>query len=189
MSNLEVRVKPLLLGLMDGRVTLSNLSASENAVLSDWAVKTAFMIAAVQSKPLDLPWHRFQSLRSASGSHGCLVFAAHLPTLPNGFSYTCQPNELPGRTTPVQVRIGFYVRHLHFVVIIPIFDGPRVARISNGLHIPLCLPDGELIHSSAMMTPRSNKLDDFLNSLTMTVEAAIITGKSQTEQRPKDERK
>ena len=92
MSRLEVKARrPLILGLMNQKTNLLSLSDDSRLVLSRWAVKTAFMIATVQTMKFDLPWSVFQRLGELEdeGPHRCFVLGSQQPSLPKGFLYTC----------------------------------------------------------------------------------------------------
>jgi hypothetical protein len=138
MSRLETESKPLILSLMHLNSSVLMLTDEERRTLSRWATKTAFMIAAVQTTQFDLPWHIFQSLGKVEtcGPDGCFVFASQQANLPKGFLYT-SPSDYFSKEAPIQVRLGFSIDHLHFVVVIPFDDEPRVAKIVAGIHTPL----------------------------------------------------
>jgi hypothetical protein len=176
MSRLEVQAKPLVLRLMRQQTSLRDLPPDARLVVSRWAVKTAFMILSVQQTKYELPWKTFEYLRinEGSGPDGCIVIGAQLAMLPEGLSYTCHPMELHESRGPVQFRVGFAINHLHLVSIIPILEGPRVARFDPNVHFPIWPPD---VISIANVQPSNpfgfesvERMQDYLTGL---VEAGI----------------
>jgi hypothetical protein len=125
MSRLEGRARTTLVELMSMRATLLQLSDDERTTVSAWAIKTAFMIASAQQSITDLPWHLFRQLAEEPERvpEECLVLAAQLQFLPKGFLYACPTDILPRSDRPVQVRVGFSIHQLHFVVVIPAVSG------------------------------------------------------------------
>jgi len=174
MSRLEGRAKPILLELMNMRASLLQLSADQRTTLSAWAIKTAFMIASAQQSITNLPWHLFRQLGEEPERvpTECFVLAAQVPSLPKGFMYASPSDTLP-ETGPFQVRIGFSINQLHFVVVIPQFPADRIVRTS-GVHIPIWPLDVEiLVHYESFPTLKTaNELINFLVGL---VTAGIVT--------------
>lgn len=138
MSRLESEAKPLILGLMHQKTTILALTDEARQALSRWAVKTAFMVAVVQTLKFDLPWATFQNLgkHEDEGPHGCFVLGAQQPGLPKGFLYT-YPSDGFIEGSPIQLRVGFSIQHLEFVVVIPIVQAPRMVRVVAALRVPL----------------------------------------------------
>ena len=138
MSRLESEAKPLILGLMHQKASILALTDEARQSLSRWAVKTAFMIAVVQDLPFELPWGIFQNLgkHEREGPYGCFVLGSQQPNLPKGFLYAC-PSDHFVEGTPIQLRLGFSIHHLHLVVVIPILEAPRVVRLAAAIHVPL----------------------------------------------------
>lgn len=174
MSRLEDRAKPMLVELMNMRTSLLQLSPDQRTTLSAWAIKTAFMIASAQQSITDLPWHLFQQLGEEPERvpTECIVLAAQLPFLPKGFMYASPSDTLP-ETGPFQVRIGFSLHQLHFVVVIPQFPADRIVRTS-GVHIPIWPLDVEILvrYENFPTLKTANELINFLVGL---VSAAIVT--------------
>lgn len=97
------------------------------------------MIASAQKTIRDVPWYLFRKLaeKPQTVPCDCFVLAGQLPFLPRGFLYACQGDVLPqGQQHTVQMRVGFSIHHLHFVVVIPMIAAERVVR-SAGLHLPI----------------------------------------------------
>src|SRR5579864_1677920 len=138
MSRLESRAQPILLGLMKMQTSLLQLSVDQRASISAWAIKTAFMIASVQPGITDLPWHLFRGVAQEPERipTECFVVGAQLQFLPKGFLYACPIDALSASTDLFQARIGFTIHQLHFAVVIPLVEAPRMVRTS-GVHIPL----------------------------------------------------
>lgn len=174
MSNLEGRAKPILLGLMDMKTSLLQLSEDERSVISAWAIKTAFMIASAQKSLPELPWHLFRELANTPQSipAQCIVVAAQLPFLPKSFLYACPTDHMSGNATFIQVRVGFSINKLHFVVIIPFLEADRIVRTS-GVQLPLWPLDLEILvahkHFATLTSP-----NDLINFLTNLVEAGVL---------------
>jgi hypothetical protein len=174
MSRLEGRAKPILPDLMNMRTSLLQLSADERTTLSAWAIKTAFMIASAQQGITDLPWQLFQQLGEEPKRvpTECFVLATQLPFLPKGFLYACPSDTLP-ETGPFQVRIGFSIHQLHFVVVIPQFPADRKVRTS-GVHIPIWPLDLEIIVRYQNF-PTLKTASELINYLVGLVSAGILT--------------
>jgi hypothetical protein len=175
MSRLETKAQPTILGLMHMRTGLFQLSVEERANVSAWAIKTAFMLSSPQKSIKSLPWHLFRKLTKESAEtipSECVVLAAQLPFLPKGFLYACPTDELPVQDDPVQVRVGFSIHHFHFVVVIPILEGPR-AIMTTGVHIPLWPLDLEIRVRYAPF-PTLTSPNDLINFLTNLVQAGLI---------------
>jgi len=138
MSQLEGRAQNKLLGLMHMKTSLLQLTVEERTTVSAWAIKTAFMIASAQQSFTDLPWHLFRQLAEEPEniSVECFVVAAQLQFLPKGFLYACPADIVPQSGQPAQLRVGFSIHQLHFVVVIPLFRADRIVRTS-GVHIPI----------------------------------------------------
>jgi hypothetical protein len=138
MSVSENEAKPYLLDLMHQRTSVLTLTDTARQILSRWAVKTAFMISVVQTLQFDLPWTIFQNLgkNKNEGPLGCFVFASQQANLPNGFLYAC-PSDHFVEGKPIQLRVGFSIHRLCFVVVIPIVGGPRTIRVGASIHAPL----------------------------------------------------
>jgi hypothetical protein len=172
MSCLESRAMPILLGLMNLKTALLELSEEDRTTISIWAVKTAFMIASAQQTKMDLPWALFQRLAGEPGEYPteCSIVAAQLP-VPTGFLFAC-PGDEQERDGPLcQVRVGFTLRHLHFVVVIPFTAGERMIR-ATGIHIPIWpLRTEILVRFANFLGPTDPK--ELIKLLTNLVEAGI----------------
>jgi len=177
MSRLEGRAKPILVELMNMRTSLLQLSTDQRTTLSAWAIKTAFMIASAQQSITDLPWHLFRQLGEEPERvpTECIVLAAQLQFLPKGFLYACPTDILPGSGRPTQIRVGFSVDHLHFVVVIPQFSAERVLRTS-GVHIPIWPLDME-IRVVYENFPTLTSPGDLINALVGLVSAGIVSSR------------
>ncbi len=178
MSRLETKAQPTLLGLMHMRTSLFQLLAEERANVSAWAIKTAFMLSSPQKTIKRLPWHLFRGLAEESAEMipaECVVLAAQLPFLPKGFLYACPTDMLVAQEDSVQVRVGFSIHRLHFVVVIPILEGPR-AIMATGVHIPLWPLDLEIRMRYAPF-PTLTSPNDLINHLTNLVQAGLIRGR------------
>jgi hypothetical protein len=179
MSRLESEAKPLILGLMHQKTHLLGLTDEARVTLSRWAVKTAFMISVVQTLQFDLPWVVFQSLgkHENEGPQGCFVLGTQQPNLPKGFLYTC-PSDYLVEGTPIQLRVGFSIHHMHFVVVIPIVQAPRMVRVAAALHVPLWPLDLHVL-AGYKRTPESyHTADHFLDYPTNLVEVGILEKKA-----------
>jgi hypothetical protein len=177
MSRLETAAKPLILDLMEQKTSVMTLTDDARTILSRWAVKTAFIISVVQTMRFELPWEIFQNLRTPEidGPNGCFVFGLQQLLLPKGFLYTCPSDELNGK--PFQLRVGFSIHHLHFVVVIPIVQGLRMARVAAGLHVPLWPLDMQVLASYKKAPPHLGTPSQFLDFLTNLVEVGIVSRK------------
>jgi hypothetical protein len=153
MSDLEGRAKPILLGLMNMKTSLLQLSPEERSVISEWAIKTAFMIASAQNNLPELPWHLFRGMARMPQEipAQCIVVAAQVPFLPDGFS----------------------INKLHFVVLIPFVDAERVVRTS-GVQLPLWPLELEILIAHRHF-PTITSPNDLINFLTNLVEAGIVS--------------
>ena len=172
MSRLESQSKPILSGLMNLKSTLLQLSDGDRATIAAWAIKTAFMIASAQETKIDLPWHLFRHLAGPPTDYPneCAVVAAQLP-IPTGFLYACPTDTPTPGGPPCQVRVGLTVRHLHFVVVIPLIEGDRMIRAS-GFHIPLWPLESEILVRYEYF-PTITDPTKFISFLTGLVEAGI----------------
>lgn len=175
MSRLENQAKPHILDLMSQKMSLLSLDDDVRTILSRWAVKTAFMIAAVQTIQFDLQWAIFRRLKTqeTEGPAGCIVFASQQAQLPKGFLYTCPSDELPvGK--PIQLRVGFSIHHLCFVVVIPIVGGPRVLTTLAPIHILLWPLDGGVTTFYRKAPQNVSAPNQFLDYLADIVKVTII---------------
>lgn len=169
------QAKPHILELMSQKANLLSLDDEVRLILARWAVKTAFMIASVQTIQFDLPWAIFQRLKThpAEGPVSCFVFASQQPSLPTGFLYTCPSDELPlGR--PIQVRIGFSIHHLCFVVVLPIVGGARTIRTAASIQVPLWPLDLHVLAAYKKAPENLTTPNQFLDFLTDTVQVGLV---------------
>ena len=156
--------------------SLLALTEDEKVTLSRWAVKTAFMIAVVQTIKFPLPWSIFRNLREDKdeGPHGCFVFAWQSPSLPRGFLFTA-PSDYLLEGKPVQVRLGFSIYDLHFVVVIPIVQAPRMAHIAAGIHVPLWPLDAAVMATFKPFPPQGfDTASRFLDFLTNLIAVGLV---------------
>jgi len=155
------------------------LSISERSTVSAWAIKTAFMIASAQQSLPDLPWELFRGLgeQPENISTQCLVLAAQLPFLPKSFLYACPPDRLSASEEPVQVRIGYSINNLHFVVVIPFREGARVVRTS-GVQLPIWPLDMEIrvVYENFPTLTSPSELINFLTGLVTVGVVSNATG-------------
>ena len=175
MSDLEGRAKPILLGLMNMKTSLMQLSPDERSVISAWAIKTAFMIASAQKNLPDLPWTLFRGLSRTPQEipAQCIVMAAQVPFLPSGFLYACPADHMAGTEALIQVRVGFSINKLHFIVVIPFVEAERVVRTS-GVQLPLWPLEMEILVAHRHF-PTFTSPNDLINFLTNLVEAGVIS--------------
>lgn len=174
MSQLEGRAQTTLLGLMNMKTSLLQLTVEERTTVSGWAIKTAFMIASAQKSIGSLPWHLFRQLAEEPDTVPveCFVLAAQLPFLPKGFLYACPGDVLPRYPDPISLRVGFSVHQLHFVVVLPLLEAERVVRTS-GVHLPLW-PLGLEILVRYETFPTITVPSDLINFLTGLVHVGIV---------------
>lgn len=175
MSRLETRAKPYILGLMRQKTSILTLTDEARLTLSRWAVKTAFVISVTQTLKFDLPWSVFQNLGQCEhdGPNGCLVLASQQPGLPGGFLYTC-PSDGFVEGKPIQLRVGFSVDHLHFVVVIPIVQAPRMVRVGAAVHVPLWPLDLHVLAGYKAVPDKIESANQFLDFLTNLVEVGVV---------------
>jgi hypothetical protein len=178
MSRLETEAKPYILELMHQKTSILSLSDGARQILSRWAVKTSFMISVVQSLQFDLPWAIFQNLgkHEEEGPHGTFVLASQQAHLPKGFLYTC-PSDGFSDGKPVQLRVGFSIHHLQFVVVIPIVEGPRMVRVAATVHAPLWPLNLHVLASYKPTPSLFGTPNLFLDYLTNLVEVAMVSSK------------
>jgi hypothetical protein len=178
MSRLESDAKPYILDLMYQKTSILALTDDARQTLSRWAVKTAFMISVVQTLQFDLPWPVFQNLgkHESDGPNGCFVLASQQPNLPKGFLYTC-PSDHFVEGNPVQLRVGFSVHHLHFMVVIPIVQGPRLVRVAAAVHVPLWPLDLHVLAGYKPVPETLRTPNEFLDFLTNLVEVGVVSAK------------
>lgn len=175
MGQLEGRAKPFILALMNQKLGLLELSVDTRITLSRWAAKTAFMIASAQQSRVDLPWPIFQRLKDeGQGPGNCFVVAVQLSQLPMGFTFTHQPEDLSPAEESVQVRVGFSINHLQFVVVIPIVEAPRVLLLAAGVHVPLWPLDVQAFARYEQFGEKFDSPAGMVNFLTGLVQAGLI---------------
>jgi hypothetical protein len=141
MGLLEDRAKPFILELMNEKTKILNGLPPEGMLaVSRWAAKTAFMIASVQKEHCELPWQLFQSMKSDEdrGPDGCFVFAGQVLAMSKGFTYACIRDHRPhDEKAVVNLRIGFSIKRIHLVVVIPLVEGERVLKTDARIHTAL----------------------------------------------------
>ena len=176
MSRLESEARPHILNLMHQKTSILTLTDDARRILSRWAVKTAFMISVVQMIQFELPWSVFQNLgeRESEGPDKCFVLASQQPNMPKGFLYTC-PSDGFVEGKPVQLRIGFSIHHLHFVVVIPIVQGLRMVRVAAALHVPLWPLDLHVLAAYKAAPENIGSPNQFLDFLTNLVEVGMVS--------------
>jgi hypothetical protein len=109
-----------------------------------------------------------------AGPERCVVFACQQPNLPKGFLYTNPSDYFSGEIT-IQVRFGFSIHQLHFVVVVPFDKKPRVARIAAGIHTPLW-PLGLICAAVYKNIPTELKtVHEYLHFLTSLIEVGVVT--------------
>lgn len=183
MSRLENQAKPLILALMRVERSVLMLTEEERRILSRWAVKTAFMIAVTQTIKFPLPWSTFQALGTdeASGPERCVVFVNQQQNLPKGFLYTGPSDYFSEeKETAIQVRLGFSIQHLQFVVVIPFDNRPRIARIAAGLHTPIWPLDLTCFAVYKPIPTALKTAHEYLDFLTNLIEIGVVTGPRTT---------
>jgi hypothetical protein len=181
MSRLENEAKPLFLPLMRLERSIFVLTENERRILSRWAVKTAFLIAASYTDKFPLPWEVIHSLgtEETAGPQACIVFAAQVPNLPKGFLSTGPSDYFPQETT-LQVRLGFAIQQLHFVVVIPFDKRPRFTRIAAGIHTPVWPLEIVCIALHKSIPIEVKTVHEYLDLLTNLIEVGVLTPKRTT---------
>jgi len=175
MSRIETSAKSLILHLMNQKTSIMTLTDADRTALARWATKTAFMIAVVQTTRFDLPWGIFQNLglHEEDGPNGSIVLATQQPQMPKGFLYTC-PWDYLSEGQPIQVRFGFSVHHLQFVVVIPILQAPRMVAATLGLHIPLWPLDQHILVSYQPALTQFETSHRYLDYLTNLIHVGVV---------------
>jgi hypothetical protein len=155
--------------------SLLQLPQEKRRVISAWAIKTAFMIASAQKNLPELPWRLFRGLAGTPRNipAQCILVAAQLPFLPKSFLYACPTDHFGGSDSLIQVRVGFSISKLHFVVIIPFLEALRMVRTS-GVQLPLWPLDLEILVAHQYF-PTITSPNDLINFLTGLVEAGIMS--------------
>lgn len=98
------------------------------------------MIASVQKDHFELPWQLFQNMRSdeGRGPDGCFVFLGQVLAMSTGFTYACIRDHRPhDEKAVINLRIGFSIKRIHLVFVIPLVEGERVLRTDPRIHTPL----------------------------------------------------
>jgi hypothetical protein len=176
MSRLESQAMPLILSLMRAERSVLVLTDGERKTLSRWAVKTAFMITTSEITKFPMPWEVLYGLGrdEEAGPERCIVFGNQQHNLPKGFLYT-NPSDYFSDQATVQVRLGFSIGQLHFVVVVPFDTKPRVARIAAGIHTPLW-PLGLICAAVYKPIPTELKtVQAYLYFLTNLIEVGVVT--------------
>jgi hypothetical protein len=178
MSEMENRAKPSILALMNGTGTLWDLPPDATLALARWAAKTAFMIASIQKDHIELPWSIFQKMRSSerNGPDGCFVFVGQVFAISKGFTYACMRDHSPeDESEIVQVRIGFSIKRIHLVVVIPLVPGDRIIKADPRMHTSIWPVGTKTLIRQAHAPARFASLAEAQYFLTNLIEAAIIT--------------
>jgi hypothetical protein len=177
MNRLEDQAKPFILELMNDAERFRGFSPDAALALSRWSAKTAFMIASVQQGRVELPWHIFQNMRKSEnhGPDGCFAFAGQILAMVEGFTYACLRDYLPpSEKNVVQLRVGFSIKRVHFVVVIPLVEGERIIRTDPRMHTALWPIDLKTVlrqvQAPATFASRA-RLQDFLTNL---IEAGFV---------------
>jgi hypothetical protein len=175
MSRIESSAKSLILDLMNQKISIMTLTDAHRTALARWATKTAFMIAVVQTTRFDPPWKIFQNLglREEDGPNGSIVLATQQAEMPKGFLYTC-PWDYLSEGQPIQVRVGFSLHHLQFVVVIPILQAPRLVAASLGLHIPLWPLDQHILVRYRPAVTKFETPRRYLDYLTNLIQVGVV---------------
>jgi hypothetical protein len=177
MSRLETRAKPFILELMNESKTLRGFASDGNLAVSRWAAKTAFMIASAQPAQVDLLWTLFMNMRvkESAGPEGCYVFVGQVFSLNQGFTYAClRDQKAVDENAIVQLRVGFSLKRLHLIVVIPLVDGERVFTIDQRMHRPLWPPNVAMIHRPANPPIQFETLAQAQFFLTNLIEAGLF---------------
>lgn len=180
MSELENRAKPFILDLMNEDQTIKGHALDGKLALSRWATKTAFMIASTQQNQTTLPWTPFTNMRSNrdSGPDGCFVFVGQVFALNQGFTFACLSDyRASDEKEIVQLRVGFSIKRIHLVVVIPIVEGQRVVRIDQRMHRPLWPPGVTIQNQSVTAPPGFASLGEAQYFLTNLVQAGLLEGR------------
>jgi hypothetical protein len=178
MSRLEDAARPVLTALIDRGREISSLSSSESAVISKWAVKTAYLVtyAGPMRSPVQLDHVRLLCGDSSVPHSGVGVFAMQADyTQPSGYIQTGQwpqlapPDVAIDRETPRDAyKIGLQFRHLYLLV--AFWPNPSALLYpKKDLHIPLLpgpsRPDVNHTLDLIMGSGPIDRLAAFTNSL------------------------
>ena len=178
MSLLENSAKPFILELMNESTTLKDFVAHDGKMaLSRWAVKTAFMIASVQPNQIPLPWHLFTNMRAKEnrGPDGCYVFLGQVFAMNQGFTYSCLIDHKPSDEKEiVQLRVGFSIKRIHLVIVIPIVDAERAILLDPRMHKSLWPPDVIVRHRFSQPPPQFARLAEVHFFVTNLIQAGLI---------------
>jgi hypothetical protein len=87
--------------------------------------------------------------------------------------HACPTDVSPSTGKVTQVRVGFSIRKLHFVVVIPFETGERMVRTS-GVHSPIWPLDNEILVRYVFF-PTFTSPNDLINFLVGLVESGIVT--------------
>jgi hypothetical protein len=176
MASLEGRAKPTLLGLLNMKTTLLQMTEQERATVAAWAIKTAFMIASAQPDISGLPWYLFRGLARTPEQipDECPVVAGQQDFL-DGFMHSSRTDLSSSNGQAIQARVGFSIRKLHFVVVIPFTAGQRMVRTS-GVHLPIWPLESEILVRYAFF-PTFSSPNDLINYLVDQVECGLFPDK------------
>jgi hypothetical protein len=183
MSLLENNAKPFILELMNEGETLKDFAHDGKLALSRWAVKTAFMIASAQQNQISLPWHLFTNMRSKenNGPDACYVFVGQVFAMNQGFTYACLSDHRPSDEKEiVQLRVGFSIKRIHLVTVIPVVEAERVMLIDPRMHRPLWPPDIKLQHRLCYPPSKIATLREAQFFVTNLIQAGLIEKAGET---------
>ncbi len=179
MSALEGRAKPLLESLVDGSDSvptnrpLIDLSEENAALLSRWAIKTALKLLSIQSAH-SAPNRFAQELRASPDEvpSGCIVAAGLINQFhATGFNYLLTSDEVRGQA--VHIRVSMFIDALHLVVVLPLDEDRRLARIQGDIHTPIWPRSSGFIQEGPPMETFEGSVPDLLWFLTGLVQASI----------------
>lgn len=178
MSLLEDRAKPFILELMNEEANIhAGLRAEGMLAVSRWAAKTAFMIASVQKDHLELPWQLFQNMKldENQGPDGCFVFVGQFLAMSKGFTYACLRDHRPHDVKAVvHLRVGFSIKRIHLVVVIPLVEGERILKTDPRFHTPLWPIGLRTVPRSTQTPARFTSFARAQYFLTNLIEAGLV---------------
>jgi hypothetical protein len=158
------------------KTTLLQMTEQERATVAAWAIKTAFMIASTQPDISGLPWDLFRGLARTPEQipDECPVGAGQQDFL-DGFMHSSRTDLSSSNAEAIQARVGFSIRKLHFVVVIPFTAGQRMVRTS-GVHLPIWPLESEILVRYAFF-PTFSSPNDLINYLVDQVECGLFPDK------------
>ena len=105
MASLEGHARPTLLGLLNMKTPLLQMTPEDRTTVAAWAIKTAFMIASAQPSISNLPWDLFRGLAKTPEQipNECPVLAGQLDFL-DGFMHSSRTDLSSSNGEVIQLR-------------------------------------------------------------------------------------